>query len=118
MPVSTRTRSSGRVKSKPLYEAGLAFQCRATGLPEPVREYRGIPGRKFKFDLAWPDRKLALEIDGAIWINGRHSRGSGIMRDCEKFSLAAIHGWRVLRVTGDMVTSGKALRLLTQALKG
>jgi len=86
-------------------------------LEAPVPEHRVCPERRFRFDWAWPDRKLALEVDGAVWVNGRHSRGSGIQTDCEKFSIAAIHGWRVMRVTTDMVRSGKALHLIEQALK-
>lgn len=98
-------------------EQQFLFQIRSVGLPMPVTEYRFAPPRRFRFDLAWPEQgKLACEIDGAVWVNGRHSRGSGIQRDCEKFSLAAIHGWRVMRVTGDMVKSGKALKLLELAI--
>lgn len=99
------------------YEATLAQQCEWAKLPTPEREVRVCPERKFRFDLAWPDRKLACEIDGAVWVNGRHSRGAGVQHDCEKFSLAAIHGWRVLRVTSDMVKSGKALKFLELALR-
>ncbi len=98
-------------------ELTLFEQIRLAKLEEPVREYAGIPGRKFRFDGAWPPRKLSFEIDGAVWVNGRHSRGSGIQRDCEKFSLAAIYGWRVMRFTTDMVRSGKALALVERALK-
>lgn len=103
--------------SKAKIELTLFDQIRFAKLPEPVREFPGIPGRKFKFDGAWPLRRLAFEVDGAVWVNGRHSRGSGIQTDCEKFSLAAVHGWRVMRFTTDMVRSGKALQLVEMALK-
>ncbi len=98
-------------------EMSLLDQLKLLRLPLPEAEVRVCPARKFRFDLAWPDRKLACEIDGAVWVQGRHSRGGGIQRDCEKFCLAAIHGWRVMRVTTDMVKSGKALRLVEQALQ-
>lgn len=94
----------------------LSQQMAAARLEPPVAEYPVCAGRRFRFDFAWPARKLALEVDGAVWTNGRHSRGSGVQRDCEKFSLAAIHGWRVLRVTTDMVRSGKALQFVERAL--
>ena len=96
----------------------LPQQIAACGLEAPLLEVLVCAGRKFRFDLAWPARKLACEVDGAVWVNGRHSRGGGVQRDCEKFSLAAIHGWRVMRVTTDMVRSGKALALVEQALGG
>ena len=85
--------SPRRVKRTAASELTLVRQILAVGLPCPFEEHRFCE-RKFRFDLAWPDRKLACEIDGAVWTNGRHSRGAGIQRDCEKFSLAAIHGWR------------------------
>ena len=43
-------------------EAELALQIRALGLPEPIREYQAIKGRKFRFDFAWPGRKAILEF--------------------------------------------------------
>ncbi len=98
-------------------EDELAFQMRAARLPEPVREHRIIPGRRFRADFAWPDRLIAVEVDGATWTGGRHSRGSGIERDAEKQTLAALHGWRVIRVTGAQVKDGRALAWIEAALR-
>lgn len=91
-------------------------QCRALVLPAPELEYRFHPIRMWRFDFAWPDRKIALEVDGGAFINGRHVRGSGVRNDCEKFSNAAIHGWRVLRVLPEHVKSGVAINWLAEAL--
>ena len=101
-------------------EETLAFQIRAAKLPEPVRELRFAASlkRRFRFDFAWPEHMVACEVDGATWSGGRHSRGSGIERDAEKYSIAAVLGWRVLRVTKSMVKDGGALCLIEQALKG
>ena len=94
----------------------LAFQLRVAKLPAPEREYRFAPPRRFRADFAWPDHKLLVEVDGATWSQGRHARGSGIERDAEKYSLAAVHGWRVVRVTRAMVEDGHALGLIEQAM--
>ena len=101
----------------------LLEQCRRAGLPVPVREHVGIPGRRFRFDLAWPDRMVACEVDGGQFSigedgqqGGRHNRPEGFARDCEKLSLAAAHGWRVLRCTPGQVESGEALGWLGRAL--
>ncbi len=69
-------------------------------MPLPVTEHRFHPTRKWQFDYAWPDRKLALEVEGGIWRKGggAHSHPTNIVRDCEKYSEAAILGWRILRV--------------------
>ena len=99
-------------------EDALCLQIRAAGLPEPVREYRFAPPRRFRFDAAYPDRMIAIEVEGGVWTGGRHVRGSGYSADCEKYSIAAILGWRVLRVTTGQVDSGQALAWIEQALGG
>ena len=66
---------------------------------EPEREYRFHPDRKWRFDLAWPDNRLAVEIEGLTRSGGRHQRMAGYTHDCEKYREAAKAGWRVLRYT-------------------
>lgn len=95
----------------------LAFQLRAKGLPEPEREFYAIPGRRFRFDFAWPTFKLLLEVQGGTWINGSHSRGAGVARDCEKGCLAVVEGWRVAHVDGDQIRTGKAIRWIEAILR-
>jgi len=95
----------------------LERQIIVAGLPRPQAEYRFLPTRRFRFDLAWPDRALAVEIDGAIWTGGRHTRGAGVERDCEKFAEALLAGWKVLRVTTGQVRSGQALGWIERLLK-
>jgi hypothetical protein len=87
----------------------------AAGLPKPVSEYRFHPERRWRFDYAWPDLRIALEVEGGTWTKGRHVRGKGYEMDCEKYNTATLAGWRVLRVTTDMLNDGRALTLLEQA---
>lgn len=94
----------------------FAVQIRAHGLPEPAREFVFAKPRRFRFDFCWPDHKVAVEIDGAIWSGGRHTRGAGFLRDCEKLNLAALSGWVVLRFSGELVRSGEAAQMVTMAL--
>lgn len=75
--------------------------CDANTLPRPEVEYRFHPTRKWRFDYAWPERKVALEVDGAVWVQGRHSRGDGYLKDLEKLNTALAMGWRVLRVAAS-----------------
>lgn len=72
--------------------------------------------RDFRFDLAWPDRRLAVEVDGGTYSGGRHTRGAGYERDAEKGNEAAIKGWRVLHVTAAMVEDGRALDYVERLL--
>ena len=94
----------------------LAGQCKQAGLPEPVREHRFHGTRRWRFDLAWPSRMLAVEVDGGTWIGGRHTSGSGFEADCEKLNEALCLGWRTLRVTPRHVEDGRALQWVTRAL--
>jgi very-short-patch-repair endonuclease len=94
----------------------LARQCRSVGLPAPVREHRFHPTRGWRLDLAWPERRIACEVDGGVFVGGRHTSGTGYTHDCEKLNEAALAGWLVLRVTAGMVRDGSALRLIERAM--
>lgn len=98
-------------------EVELDFQIRAYRLPAPLREYKFDTERRWRFDFAWVDRRVAMEVEGGIWVNGGHSRGKGFTSDCEKYNKATLDGWRVFRVTGGHVRSGEAVNLLRAALR-
>lgn len=72
-------------------------------LPAPLPEYRFAKPRRFRFDRAWPEQKIAVELEGGVYTGGRHTRGSGFEADCEKYNLATAQGWRVLRYTANML---------------
>jgi very-short-patch-repair endonuclease len=95
----------------------LVYQLRVIGLPHPLREHRFAPPRKWRFDLCWPDRKLAVEVEGGQWVRGRHARPAGMRADCEKYNTALLDGWRVFRFVSDQVTDGTALAVLERVLK-
>jgi very-short-patch-repair endonuclease len=60
-------------------------------------------GRKWKFDFANVDAQVAIEIEGGVWISGRHTRGKGFIKDCEKYNTATLMGWSVFRLPGLVV---------------
>ena len=98
-------------------EAEVALQIKALGLPEPIREYQAIKGRKFRFDFAWLEHRLLVEVNGGTYTKGAHSTGQGIARDYEKANLATLDGWRVLMFDGKAVKSGEAVEVIRQALE-
>lgn len=98
-------------------EAELALQIKALGLPEPVREYPAITGRKFRFDFAWLEHRLLVEVNGGTYTKGAHSTGRGIARDYEKANLATLAGWRVLSFDGKAVKDGTAVEVIRKALE-
>lgn len=87
------------------------------GLEEPEPEYQFAKeyGRKWPFDLCWRFLHLAVEVEGAIWQQGRHTRGQGYQDDCIKYSAASIMGWMLVRVTYGMIEDGSATDLIETA---
>jgi hypothetical protein len=80
------------------YQPLVAALCKADGLPAPVFEYRFAPPRRWRFDVAWPGQ-VALEIQGGLFVQGRHSRGAALLKEHEKLNAAAALGYRVLFCT-------------------
>jgi len=88
----------------------------AGGIAVPATEYRFHPQRKWRFDIAWPSLRLAVEIEGGIHGGrGRHIRPVGFKLDAEKYNEAAIMGWRVIRVTHGWINGGQALSIIERA---
>ncbi len=86
----------------------------------PIREYRFHPTRKWRFDFAWPDYKVAVEVEGVLWQGGggRHQRVQGFLRDAEKYEAATLLGWTVYRVPGPWIDDrpDKVLTVIRQLL--
>lgn len=87
-------------------------------IPVPEFEHRFHPTRKWRFDMAFIKEKVAVEIEGAVWIQGRHTRGSGFIKDMEKYNEATFYGWSVLRFTTGDVKTGAALKFLKKYFIG
>jgi hypothetical protein len=79
-------------------------------------EFRFHPQRRWRFDVAFPDRMIAAEIDGGVWSQGRHTRGAGWIKDAEKLNEAAILGWRVLHFTPRQIETGEFADGIERAL--
>ena len=101
-------RRSDRPKKSYLLDM-LVATIKAEGLPLPVFEHRFHPKRQWRFDLAWPDRLLAIECHGAVYAFGHHTRGKGFEDDREKMNEAQMMGWRVLEYSTGQVKKGTPL---------
>lgn len=88
----------------------LVTMLKLSGIPEPRwldhpdGQVKFHPERRWKFDLAWPEINLAVELQGF----GTHSSVKGLMADTEKFCEAAVLGWTVLPVLYRQVKDGRA----------
>ena len=90
--------------------------CKEEGVPDPVAEHRFHPERRWRFDYAWPEAQVALEVEGGVWTRGRHVRGAGFTRDMEKYNAAALMGWIVLRTTPERLCSPETVGMVKRAL--
>lgn len=81
--------------------AGILNDLRYYGLPPYVCQFNYTSGQtKHAADFAWPLEKILLEVQGGVWSErSGHSGGTGITNDCVRGNLAALHGYRVIRLT-------------------
>lgn len=61
--------------------------------------------RKFRFDYADTEKRIAIELEGGVWTHGRHTRPEGYMNDIEKYNIASALGWTLIRVPSHLVLS-------------
>lgn len=80
-------------------------------------EHRFHPKRRWRFDFADIDLKVAVEVHGGTFSGGRHTRGVGFEKDREKMNTAQLMGWLVIEATSNQVKSGEALTWLKEALE-
>jgi hypothetical protein len=100
------------------------LHCQAWNIPQPVAEFRFAAPRRFKFDWAWPDRLIAVEIEGIVYptvrgehrLGGRHVSVAGFTRDIEKYALAFTLGWTVLRVLPKHIQAGMAAKWVSERM--
>jgi very-short-patch-repair endonuclease len=96
---------------KHLAELGFHFE----------RECRFHATRKWRLDYVlnahYGSYDIAVEIEGAIWSRGRHTRGKGYQADLDKYNAATMMGYRVLRFSTHDVLTGRAKAFLAEHLK-
>ncbi|MDA8119899.1 MAG: DUF559 domain-containing protein [Gammaproteobacteria bacterium] len=94
---SRRGRGRSRAASPPQQ---ILWQAVSARWPQAVAEYQAIPGRRYSLDVAFPEVKLAIEVDGF-----RHHGKflDDFTRDRVRQNLIVEAGWRVLRFTAGQV---------------
>lgn len=75
------------------------------------------PTRKWRFDYACPELKIAIEVDGGIFTGGRHSGGVGQLKDFEKMNNAASRQWLVFHTTPEDMHDLEFRKLVLEAIK-
>lgn len=96
-------------------EAKLATQLRAYNILFET-EYGFCPHRKWRADFRLTGTKILVEVEGGIYTGGRHTRGAGYEKDCEKYNWATAHGWQVHRFSTQKVQKGEAINAILELL--
>lgn len=87
-----------------------------SGLPRPEFELVFAPPRRWRFDVAWPAHRLAIEVQGGIFVRGRHNRGAAMLKEWEKLNAAAAAGWRILYTQPQDLCLTSTVELIRHAL--
>ena len=93
-------------------EAKFALFWRGLGGPELKREFVFHPERKWRADFAHLASRTLIEVEGGIYIQGRHNRAAGFIADAEKYLEAFLAGWNVVRLTGPQITAPNIERII------
>lgn len=101
-------------KRTPIEDA-MAKALREANINSFHRNCNFIEGRRFQADFWWPRLKLALEVDGGVWMNkSGHTSGTGYTSDRERDVEALLQGIITVRYTSDQVRSGYAIKTFQQ----
>jgi len=91
------------------FETKLARELKALKI-NFEQEFEFHPKRKWRADFHLVGKKILVEVEGAIWSGGRHTRGKGYIGDMEKYNAATMLGYQVIRFSTDQVKSGLAIQ--------
>lgn len=80
----------------------------------PEREHFLNNLRGFRFDFAWPEIKLAVEVDGAGY---GHQQISARIKDMEKINAAIELGWKVLVYPTSRIQTHKRRARIVEQIK-
>ena len=101
--ITARTRWSQALQSD--LEAKVLVEIKRRGLPQPVTQHTVVVDEgkhRIRFDFAWPDRRVGLEVDHPFWHAGVEQTHGDKWRDRK----AAVDGWYTSRLTSLDVGGG------------
>lgn len=115
---NVKTKKSLNTAKQPQIRDVFTIICHTDLHVECIKEYKFHPVRKWRFDYAIPEYKIALEVEGGVWTGGRHTSSTGFLKDMEKYNTATLMGWRVFRTTPDELYKTATINLIKTAISG
>lgn len=99
-------------------EDQFALHLKAHGIPfEREYQFAKSMGRRWRADF-FIEPDVLVEIEGGVFVQGRHTRGAAFVSDAEKYNAAALLGYRVFRfVPRQHVATGIAVDVIRRALE-
>lgn len=91
---------------------------RQTGVGYEFEYMFAKPERQWRSDVAWPEAKVALEINGGIWQMGRHNNPAGYLKDLEKGNGYAVRGWLLFQAPWNWIEDGRLIPLIVSTING
>ncbi|MGN1386432.1 MAG: hypothetical protein ACI4XS_07510 [Bacillus sp. (in: firmicutes)] len=82
-----------------------------------MKEYYFHPKRRWRFDYAIPEYRIAIEVEGGVWTQGRHTRAKGFLGDIDKYNTAAVMGWMLVRTTPNKLITKQTMDYIKQAIQ-
>lgn len=82
-----------------------------------ISEYKFHEKRRWRADFAILEHKILIEVEGGIWVRGRHNRASGYIKDMEKYNTATSMGFRVLRFQPSDLLKTETLDLIKKTIE-
>lgn len=111
-----KTKKSRQTANKTPLRDVFTIICKTDLGVECIKEFKFHPERRWRFDYAIPQYKIALEVEGGVWTQGRHTRPQGFLGDIEKYNTATLMGWRVFRTTTNDLYRTATVNLLKKAI--
>lgn len=95
MSITRKPKADDKTAEELVLDAWKAGPCGSHDMELKLDKdkFRFHPGRQWRFDIAVPIAKVAIEVEG----RGRHQTVVGYRNDCEKYNTATRYGWRVFR---------------------
>lgn len=115
--VPTKAKRTRQTKPQTSKSDFFTILCRSDLKLECIKEHKFHPTRKWRFDYAIPQHRIAIEVEGGVWTGGRHTSPKGFLNDMEKYNTATMMGWRVLRTIPDELCTNATLNMIRETIQ-